>query len=291
MKVALSSLWQYRARNFFSITIICLSFLIVGVFFSLSNNLQHIARQLSENMVVAFFIDPAATEPEVREVENRIRASASVVRLNLVSREEALEQVPEELPRARGGPVEPERQPLPRFGRGDPQERTPSCRRRRSPGSPRSRACPGSRTSSSIGTGWRRCESLSRLARAVGFFLGGILILASFFIISNVIRLNVFSRKGEIEILRLVGATNTFIRIPFLVEGIALGILGSGLSLALLYLLVKLFPLYLGQSLGALREMIAFRYLSLPQSLSLVAGSAVMGLLGSLSSLARFLKI
>ena len=73
-------------------------------------------------------------------------------------------------------------------------------------------------------------QSLSRLARAIGFFLGGILILASFFIISNVIRLNVFARKAEIEILRLVGATNTFIRLPFLIEGVALGILGSLLS-------------------------------------------------------------
>jgi cell division transport system permease protein len=134
-------------------------------------------------------------------------------------------------------------------------------------------------------------QSLSRLARAVGFFLGGILILASFFIISNVIRLNVFARKSEIEILRLVGATNTFIRFPFFMEGITLGVLGSSLSLALLFLLIKLFPLYLGDSLGALQEMVNFRYLSLSQSLTMILGGAVMGLLGSLSSLSRFLKI
>jgi cell division transport system permease protein len=137
----------------------------------------------------------------------------------------------------------------------------------------------------------QKMQSLSRLAKALGFFLGGILILASFFIISNVIRLNVFSRKGEIEILRLVGATNSFIRLPFLLEGFTLGILGSGLSLVLLFLLIRLFPLYLGHSLGAVQELINFRYLSLSQSLSLVAGSALMGVVGSLSSLSRFLKI
>jgi cell division transport system permease protein len=136
-----------------------------------------------------------------------------------------------------------------------------------------------------------RMQSLSRLARAVGFFLGGILILASFFIISNVIKLNVLARRNEIEILRFVGATNSFIRVPFLMEGITLGMLGGLLSLALLYSVIQIFPFYLGRSLGALQEIVNFRYLSLAQGLSIVSGGGVMGFLGSLTSLQRFLKI
>lgn len=135
-----------------------------------------------------------------------------------------------------------------------------------------------------------KMKSLSRLVKAVGFFLGGILILASFFIISNVIKLNVFARKEEMEILRLVGATNTFIKIPFLIEGIILGILGGLLSLILLFLLIKIFPFYLGTSLGVLQELINFRYLSLAQTAMLISGGAIIGFLGSFSSLARFLK-
>jgi len=134
-----------------------------------------------------------------------------------------------------------------------------------------------------------KMQSMSRLTRAVGFFLGGILILASFLIISNVIKLNVLARRNEIEILRLVGATNTFIRIPFLLEGIALGIFGSLLSLALLFLLATLFPLYLGSSLGALQEIISLRHLSLSQCLYLLGGGVSVGFLGS--SLSRFLRI
>ena len=136
-----------------------------------------------------------------------------------------------------------------------------------------------------------KMKSFSRLVKAVGFFLGGILILASFFIISNIIKLNVFARKEEIEILRLVGATNTFIRIPFLAEGIILGILGGFLSLILLFVLIKTFPFYLGASLGVMQELISFRYLSLAQSTMLIGGGAIIGFLGSISSLARFLKI
>jgi cell division transport system permease protein len=136
-----------------------------------------------------------------------------------------------------------------------------------------------------------RMHSFSRLARAIGFFLGGILVLASFFIISNVIKLNVFARQDEIGILRLTGATNMFIRVPFLFEGIALGFIGGILSLLLLLVLVNLFPLYLGTSLGVLNELINFRYLSLEQSMAIIMAGAATGFLGSISSLARFLKI
>jgi cell division transport system permease protein len=290
VRTALNSLWQYRARNLFSIAIICLSFLIVGVFFSLSNNLQHLARQLSENMVVAFFIDPAAPEQEVRAIADRLRASPSVVRLNTVSREQALERFRKNFPELEEILKDLNTNPFP-----------PSIEATLKKDAFMSdstlgwiaeiKSLPGVQDAQFNRDWVKKMQSLSRLARAVGFFLGGILILASFFIISNVIRLNVFSRKGEIEILRLVGATNGFIRLPFLIEGVLLGILGSGLSLGLLYLLITLFPLYLGQSLGVLQEMINFRFLSLSQALSLLAGSGLMGFLGSLSSLSRFLKI
>lgn len=135
-----------------------------------------------------------------------------------------------------------------------------------------------------------KVQAGSRLIKAIGFFLGGILVLASFFIISNVIKLNVLARKEEIEILRLVGATNSFIRIPFLAEGVSLGILGGLLSLLLLLVLINIFSIYLGSSLGALQDLISFRYLSILQCLMLIAGGAIIGCLGSLSSMARFLK-
>jgi len=135
-----------------------------------------------------------------------------------------------------------------------------------------------------------RIKSFSRLAKAIGFFLGGILILASFLIISNVIKLNVFSRKDEIEILQLSGGTNMFIRIPFLVEGTILGLLGGVLSLFILFLLISLLPIYLGSSLGVFSELISFRYLSFSQYVGVITGGAVIGFIGSLSSLSRFLK-
>jgi cell division transport system permease protein len=248
------------------------------------------ASQLAENMVVVFFLDPDISTTDLKLVEERIKTSPAVVRVNHISREQALERFENNFPdlgeiikNLGANPFPPSLEAtLQRevfmsdeiLGFIDEIKNVQGVE------------------DIQFNREWvRKMQSLSRLARAVGFFLGGILILASFFIISNVIRLNVFARQSEIEILRLVGATNTFIRFPFLFEGVALGILGSSLSLALLFLLIKLFPLYLGDSLGALQEMVNFRYLSLSQSLTMILGGAVMGLLGSLSSLSRFLKI
>jgi cell division transport system permease protein len=287
---AQNNLWQYRARNLLSITIICLSFLILGVFFSLSNNLQHIADEMSESMVVVFFLSPDVTAKDLSYIEERIKASPSVVRVSYVGRQQAWERFQKNFPELQEILKNLGTNPFP-----------PSFEAMLQKDSFRSDDILGFIEEIKNVTGvedvqfnrdWvQKMQSLSRLARAIGFFLGGILILASFFIISNVIRLNVFARKAEIEILRLVGATNTFIRLPFLIEGITLGILGSLLSLGLLFLLTEFFPLYLGHSLGALQEIVGFRYLSLPQSLSLIAGGALMGVLGSMSSLSRFLKI
>jgi cell division transport system permease protein len=285
-----NNLWQHRTRNLFSVTIICLSFLIVGVFLSLSNNLQFVADELSANMVVVFFLSPDLPAKDLSLIEDRIKASPSVDRIHYVSRSEALERFRKSFPELKDILLNLSVNPFP-----------PSLEATLHQDARKSDDILGfieeiknihGVEDVQFNREWvEKMQSLSRLARAVGFFLGGILVLASFFIISNVIRLNVFARKGEIEILRLVGATNTFIRIPFLLEGITLGILGSVFSLCLLFVLVKLFPLYLGHSLGALQEIINFRYLSLPQSLVLLTGSALMGILGSLTSLSRFLKI
>ncbi len=286
---AAGSLWQFRGRNIFSTTIICLSFLIVGVFLSLANNLQHVARGVSADMTVAFFLQKNAAPSDLAELERRLRASPLVSGIVTVAPEAALERFRNDFPEL--GDI------LDNLA-ANPFPASLEARLKREAGEPGKIAAfvREFRTARGVADAqynrdWvDRMRALSRLVRAVGFFLGGILVLASFFIISNVIKLNVLARKNEIEILRLVGATNTFIRIPFLLEGMALGILGSLASLALLFIAVKMFPVYVG-SLGALQQVLSFRFLSLAQGLGLIAAGAAIGLLGSATSVSRFLKI
>lgn len=285
----MNNLWQFRARNVFSVTIICLSFLIVGIFVSISNNLQYTAQRISQDMAVVFFLEkdisPADQEAIVKELEN----SPLVQKTQFVSSVQAMEKFLKKFPDLQGivdnlkmNPFPPSLEVMLREKDLAYEEAQPLIERMN-----------GMKGVEDIqfNKDWvEKMQSLSRLAKAVGFFLGGILILASFFIVSNVIKLNVIARKDEIEILRFVGGTNTFIRIPFLTEGIILGAFGGILSLLLLFIVIKLFPLYLGSSLGMLNELINFRFLTLSQSIALVFSGAIIGLLGSLSSIAKFLK-
>lgn len=276
-------------RNFFSITIICLTFLTVGVFLALANNLEHVAEQISNNMAAVFFLDKDISEEQLKAVEEELEQSPLVLETTFVSAEQAVDKFREKFPELQAIIENIKINPFPPSIETTFKEKSITFREA-SGLITRIKNMPGVEDVQFNQEWVDRVNAFSRLAKAVGFFLGGILVLASFFIISNVIKLNVFARKDEIAILRLVGATNTFIRVPFLLEGITLGIIGGLVSLFLLFLLINSIPIYLGSRLGVLNELINFRYLSFSQSITIIAEGGIIGFLGSLTSLTRFLK-
>ncbi len=247
------------------------------------------ADQVSQNMAVVFFLEKDVSEDQLRSIEEKLAGSSLVLQANFISSRDAVTKFTERFPELQGIVDNLRSNPFPPSFEATLKENLLSSDITAEVIAEMV-ILPGVEDVQFNRDWIERMQSLSRLASAIGFFLGGILILASFFIISNVIKLNVFSRKDEIEILRMSGATNTFIRIPFLLEGVVLGFLGGLLSLLLLLVLIQIFPLYLGGSLGALRDLINFRYLTFPQSVNIVLGGATIGFTGSLTSLARFLK-
>ncbi len=135
-----------------------------------------------------------------------------------------------------------------------------------------------------------RLEALVDRARNLGLLLLGLLAAATALLVSNTLKLAVYARRDEIEIMKLVGATNLYVSAPILVEGILQGLLGGGLAAATLVAAnVSLLP--------RVREVLplAARLAPadvLPASLlaAIVAGGALLGLLASAISLQRFLR-
>jgi cell division transport system permease protein len=290
VRVTGNNLWQFRTRNLFSVTIICLSFLTVGIFVSLTNNLRDTARDLASNMSIAFYLDAKLPAGTVEAIRQEIARPTFVESVKLVSADEALERFRLNFPELADVVAGLKANPFPPALEVRVNARASASKEvvafvegmKKRPGI----------TDVLFNQDWvEKMQGFSRLAGAIGAFLGGILILTSFFIISNVVKLNVFARKNEIEILRLVGGTNLFIRIPFWLEGITLGLLGSLLSLGLLFIVIQLFPLYLGASLGALQELLRFRYPDLTQAVALLVGGAATGFVGSATSVSKFLKV
>lgn len=132
--------------------------------------------------------------------------------------------------------------------------------------------------------------NLTHLIRLIGVALIILLTGATIFIISNTIRLTVFARRKEIAIMKYVGATDWFIRWPFLLEGICLGFIGGGLATIFLYIVYN-------QVTQEIYEAMAFFPL-IPQhpfinyiSLAILVAGIIIGALGSTISLKRFLKV
>jgi len=290
VREAARNLWHFKARHAISLAIICLSFVILGVFLSLSNNLREKARAMAQNLTIVFYLDGEIPAAERLPVEEEIRRSSLAGTVRTVGAEEASARFLKDFPELKDIVLNLGSNPF-------PASIEVSLRDPAAPAGAVDDFIADVRRHAAVrdvqfNRDWAdKIASLGRLVTAIGFFFGGILVLAAFFIISNVIKLIVIARRSEIEILRLVGATNMFIRIPFLLEGTLLGAVGGLLSLGLVFLLIRLFPAYVGNTLGALRELVGFRFLTFGQSFALVLGGGGVGFLGSLSSLSRFLRI
>ncbi len=136
-----------------------------------------------------------------------------------------------------------------------------------------------------------RFNDFARMLRFVGVILGGFLLFAALFIVSNTIKLTLYARRDELEIMALVGATMRFIKTPFLLEGAIQGLLGGLVSLAFL---ASSFVFILSRSIDSFWlaptdfELV---FLTPQQQILLVVAGVLLGILGSLSSLRRFVRI
>ena len=135
-----------------------------------------------------------------------------------------------------------------------------------------------------------KLSTIVHLLRWGQWILGGILFLAISFIVSNTIKLTIYSRREEIEIMRLVGATSGHIQIPFLIEGLFQGASGAFLALGLLFLLYQVFLFQSGPSIKAYFGPVAFSFLPWSSVGGVISVGISLGVLGSYMSLARFLK-
>ncbi len=133
-----------------------------------------------------------------------------------------------------------------------------------------------------------------------GVRIGGIILIVgltfmAMFLISNTIKVTIFSRRREIEIMRLVGAKNGFIRAPFFIEGLLMGVLGALIPIAVVYFGYEVTYNALQPQLVSLNAsiftLIPPGELSIQVSAILLALGAFIGVWGSTTSLGRFLKI
>ncbi len=128
-------------------------------------------------------------------------------------------------------------------------------------------------------------------ARIIFIGLSLILLLSSLFLIVNTIRLATFARRREIEVMKLVGASNWFIRIPFMLEGLVQGLIGAGLAVGVVAALKVGFDRWFSSPTGFFREFYLTTGDAVSVALYVFALGVIIGLIGSTIGLRRFLRV
>ncbi len=127
--------------------------------------------------------------------------------------------------------------------------------------------------------------------RFVSLVLGSFLLLAALFIVSNTIKLTLYARRDELEIMALVGATMRFIKLPFLIEGALQGLFGGIISLLFLLLSYRFLLMKTLTAFWLTPSGFELLFLTADQQLLLILAGVLLGVLGSLSSLKRFVRL
>jgi cell division transport system permease protein len=272
-----------------SIATIAVSFVVVGIFLIITVNLGALVAEWKEQFQVTVFLEDGITAEQLGLLKKRIQSERAVKTTSYTSKEEALQQFKREL---RGKELLLEglgENPIPasfQLRIHDPYQ-TPEALRQLAASLGRLEGV----EDVLYGQEWvDRAAGAIRILRMLGLAVGLALGMASLLIVSNTIRLTVYARAEEIEIMRLVGATKTHIRGPFLLEGLIQGGLGAGLALALLFGAYRVTLWQLQLTPGQVFGMGLGSFLEPRLAAAMLAAGAGLGAFGSLISVGRFLR-
>ncbi len=274
-----------------SVGAITIAFLITGIFLLLTLNLRAVVDRWGEDFQVVVFLRDDITKEQQSLIRKRLDGEMAIRDVTYVSKKEALDK----FRRKAGG-----QESLLEGMKTNPLPASFELRIRetyQTAGALGQLAASLTRMEGVedvlYGQEWvERLTSVIEVMKILGIVFGGVLGLASLFIIANTIRMAVYARAQEIEIMRLVGATRTYIQIPLILEGTAQGGLGAALALALLYLLFRATLWQLGTSAAILFSGPApAQFLGTQYRMAMIGVGVLVGGVGSLVAVRRFLKV
>jgi cell division transport system permease protein len=287
---ALTNVRQNIFVNVVTVGTITLALLIVSLFLLVFVNLENAAENWSERVQVTVYFDHELAAQEQAALRGRIIALPGVARIGYVSRDEALKRFTARL-RGQETLLEGVRSDilptsfeisLKRANRDTQGVEAFVASLKRIPGI----------TEVQYGEEWvRRFNTFLNFMRLVGALLGVFLVIAVVFIVSNTIKLTIYSRRDELEVMALVGATRFFIKAPFLIEGVMQGAGGAMIAVGLLWGLFEGFLHNAGNFLTFNPATSGLAFLPLEYVGGIAVAGILLGLIGSLTSLKRFITI
>jgi len=281
---ALASLWRSGRSALVSIGTIAIAFITLGGFLLLSVNVQGMLDRWLEAAEISVYLQDTATDADRQALDQMLRARPEVAAVEYVSKERALQRFRADFPELADVTSSLSQNPFPPVL---------EVRLRTEADADAAAETLARDVSGRAGVGDVQFDRrwLARLlgvvssARVAGALVAGILMLGAAFTVGAVVRLSLYARREELEIMALVGAPFSYIRGPFVVEGLLLGGLGAAVALVAVSILYSLLGQWIGSDLAGLAGQGQLRFLGYGEiAVMLLGGVSVGAAAGTLAS-------
>ena len=286
-KRAIDDIFKNRFLNLVTIITIALSILITSAFILFFINTSEIINSWKKGLRIMAYLKPGVSSTDLAYLKQAIKSLNGVQKLRFVPKSEALSQLKTQMHHQASLLENLTENPLPDSIEIRMTATAASWQRIASLAAQVEKLTQIHEVE--YGQRWiGRFIHLFNLFRLAGYAMGALFFMAAIFIVANTIRLVIYSRREEVEIMRLVGATDSFIKIPFYFEGLIQGALGAIMGLGILYLSFYFIATNVEQEF--LPGIFQLSFIPPAILCEILLGSMLVGWLGCYISLKQFLK-
>ena len=287
LKEGIKGIFTHGFMSFAAVCVTVACLLIVGSFSILVYNVNIMVEELNQTNEILAYVDDTMSEADAKSVGTKINMIDNVLRADFIPREEALESF-----------IEDHQDEEASFSGLDATDLRHRFRivlednRKIEETDEAIRNIPGVVKTIAEYELAQGFSTIQDVLHIVSLGIIAVLLAVSLLIISNTVKLAMYDRKDEIGIMKMVGATNGFIRLPFIVEGFTLGMLGAGLAFGLEWVMYDAMVVKIGE-VDALHlfKFVPFDVLLIPMIVTFAATGMFVGIVGSWTAIRKFMNV
>jgi cell division transport system permease protein len=294
---ALRALRRSASPSLAAIVTVVMTTLLLGVFIPVIKASSTTTENVQSQLALYVYMYPDTTEKQAKAAQQRIDKVRHTERTEFVSKSEGLQRLRTNIGKSEIGKGITQLQgknPLPYsvIVHPDNVNNLPAIKRAITHAGPNGKPKPISPQIDEVNSGQKTAQAIRTVTNAVKVMLSviaALLLIVSLLLIANTIRLSIYARRREVEVMKLVGATNWFIRWPFVIEGLIVGLTGAAIAIAMLWVgkVTIIDPLAENFALIDNFSTVGF----VPLIIVLLAASIVVSAIGSGITLRRFLRV
>lgn len=266
---------------------------LFGIFFSIVTNFRYMVQKAEEGVAITVFFDEEATDAQIKKIGDELKSQNGVLKVNFVSADEAWDSFKDEYFGDAKELADGFKDDNPLSGSDNYEVYMSDVSKQKDVVSYAEKLDGVSKVNKSDVVA-KTLASVNRLIYYVSIVLIGILLAVSIFLISNTVTMGITVRREEIAIMKYIGAKDGFVRAPFIIEGLVIGLIGAVIPLVILYFVYDKAVAYVMTKFSLLNNIIEFLPVTtvyrtlLPVGLILGVG---IGFIGSAFTIRKHLRV